>query len=151
MALPHVITALMAKRAELAGLLEHHQALVRQTIIDLDNVDATLRLFDADIALEEIKPKPIPPRHCAYKGEVARICFGSMRLANSPLTTEELAKHVMAERGMNLEDKRLTRSIVKRVGACLRHFRGKGILASVEGEEGRLVWTINQTYVTDNL
>lgn len=65
MALPHVITA---KRAELAGLLEHHQALVRQTIIDLDNVDATLRLFDADIALEEIKPKPIPPRHCAYKG-----------------------------------------------------------------------------------
>lgn len=136
----------MAKRAELAGLLEHHQAMARQALIDLDNVDATLRLFDADIVLEEIRPKPIPPRYTAYKGEVARICFGALRQARGPLSTEELAKSVMAERNMNTMDKRLLRTVLKRVGACLRHFRGKGLLASVERPDGRLEWSINQTY-----
>jgi hypothetical protein len=66
MPMTHVLSGLVAKRAELAGQLEHHQAMCRQMLIDLDNVDATLRLFDADIVLEEIRPKPIPPRHAAY-------------------------------------------------------------------------------------
>jgi hypothetical protein len=30
---PHVVTGLMTKRAELKGLLEHHQAKVRQLMI----------------------------------------------------------------------------------------------------------------------
>jgi hypothetical protein len=120
--------------------------MCRQMLIDLDNVDATLRLFDADIVLEEIRPKPIPPRHAAYKGEVARICFGCLRDAKTALTSEFLAKHVMAERKMNWDDKRLARTVLKRVSACLRHFRNKGLLVSNENAQGRLEWTINQTY-----
>ena len=77
MADPHVLTSLIAKRAELAGQLEHHQTMVRQLLIDLDSVDATIRLFKPDIDLEEIRPKPLPPRHAAYKGEVARIVLGT--------------------------------------------------------------------------
>lgn len=146
MPMSHVLSGLIAKRAELAGQLEHHQAMARQTLIDLDNVDATLRLFDADIVLDEIRPKPIPPRQSAYKGEVARVCFGCLRDAKAPLTTEQLAKHVMAERKMNWNDKRLARTVLKRVGACLRHFRGRGLLVSVENADGRLEWTINETY-----
>ena len=57
---------MIAKRAELAGELEHHQAKVRQLLIDLDSVDATIRLFKPDINLEEIRPKPLPPCHAAY-------------------------------------------------------------------------------------
>lgn len=36
---PHVVTGLMTKRAELAGMLEHHHAKVRQLMIDLDAID----------------------------------------------------------------------------------------------------------------
>ncbi len=73
MALPHVVTGLIEKRAQVAGELEHHQAVTQQLLIDLDAIDATLRLFDPGIALEEIRPKPLPPRHAAYKGEVVRL------------------------------------------------------------------------------
>ncbi len=59
---PHVLTGLMTKRAELAGLLEHHHAKVRQLMIDLDAIDQALRLFKPDIELDDIKPRPVPPR-----------------------------------------------------------------------------------------
>ena len=73
----HALSALLRKRAELAGQFEHHQAKARQLLIDLDSVDATIRMFDPDIDLTEVKPKPMPPRHAAYKGEVARIVLGT--------------------------------------------------------------------------
>lgn len=141
----HAVAALIRKRAELAGQLEHHQAMERQLIIDLDNVDATLRLFQPDIALEEIKSKPLPPRQAAYKGEVARIVLGSLRTAHHPLTTEELTMHVMAERGMNTADKKLVRTVSKRVGACLRHHRTRGVLSSEDGPGGRIMWRVGST------
>ena len=104
---PHVLTGLMTKRGELAGQLEHHQAKVRQLMIDLDAIDQSLRIFKPDIELDDIKPKPMPPRHAAYKGEVARIVLGTLRDAKRACSTQELTMHVMAERGMNTADKKL--------------------------------------------
>jgi hypothetical protein len=69
----------MTKRAELAGLLERHQAKAYQLMIDLDAVDQALRLFKPDIELDAIKPKPLRPRHALQgrslpdrAGDVAR-------------------------------------------------------------------------------
>ena len=142
MAEPHVVTALIRKRAELAGQIEHTQTELRQFIIDLDNLDATIRLFKPDIDLEEIRPKPLPPRHHAFKGEVSRIVLDTLRQADKPLTTHDLAQHVMAERGLNTADKRLVQLVGKRVGACLRHHRGKGLVRSIRGKVSHLLWEI---------
>ncbi len=137
----HALSGLIRKRAEIAGQFEHYQAKARQLVIDLDNVDATIRMFEPDIDLAEIRPKPLPPRHAAYKGEVARIVLGTLRDAKRPCTTQELAMHVMAERGMNTADKRLVKTVTKRVGACLRHHRSKGVVHS-KGFGQRLAWEI---------
>jgi hypothetical protein len=48
----------------------------------------------------------------------------------------------MAERGMNTADKRLIKTVGKRVGACLRHHRAKGVIRSVDGLGDRLVWEV---------
>jgi hypothetical protein len=141
---PHVVTGLIAKRAELAGKVEHHQAVLRQLMIDLDAIDTALRLFKPEIELEMIKPKPMPPRHAAYKGEVARVVLGTLRNAKRPCSTQELTMHVMAERGMNTADPRLVKTVLKRVGACLRHHRSKGLIRSVEGVGDRLVWEVDR-------
>lgn len=138
----HVVTALIAKRAELAGMLEHHHTTVRQLMIDLDAIDQSLRLFKPDIELDDIKPKPMPPRHAAYKGEVARIVLGTLRTAKRACSTQELTMHVMAERGMNTADKRLVKTVGKRVGACLRHHRTKGLIRSIDGLGDRLAWEV---------
>ena len=133
MADPHVLTGLIKKRAELAGQIEAAQTTLRMLVIDLDNLDATIRLFQPNIDLEEIRPKPLPPRHHAFKGEVTRIVLDTLRQSDKPMTSQELARHVMAERGLNTADKRLVQVIGKRVGACLRHWRCKGVVLSQKG------------------
>lgn len=66
MADPHVVTALRDKRAELAGQIDALQDQLREAMIAVDHVDSTLRLFVPDTDLDEIKPKPLPPRHHAF-------------------------------------------------------------------------------------
>lgn len=91
MAESHVVSALILKRAEIPGQIEHVQTALRQLIIDLDNVDAVLRLYAADIDLEETRPKPLPPRNQAFRGEVTRLLLAALRQSDRPLTTKDLA------------------------------------------------------------
>ena len=142
MAEPHVVTALVAKRAEIAGQIEHTQTNLRQLIIDLDNIDAAIRLFKPDIDLEKIRPKPLPPRNQAFRGEVSRLILSALRQSSVPLTTHDLARHVMAERGLNTADKRLVHTIGKRVGSSMRHLRERGLVRSEKGPLQCLVWQV---------
>jgi hypothetical protein len=124
------VSALLPKRAEIAGEVEHYKRLVRQKLIDLEALDQTIRIFCPDIDLEDVRPRPFPPRHAAYKGEIAPIVLGTLRDATKPITTADLAQHVMASRGMNTADKKLVHIMTKRVGACLRHHRATGLVHS---------------------
>ena len=76
---PNVVSALRGKRGELAGQIDALQDQLRAAMIDLDHVDATLRMFDPDIELDEIRPKPLPPRHHAFKGQVTRSILAMLR------------------------------------------------------------------------
>jgi len=132
----HVIAGLIRKRAEIAGHLEAAQATVRQLVIDIDNVDATIRLFAPDTDLAAIRPKPFPPRHSALKGDLARSILTVMRTASGPLTTGDLALQVMAERGLNAADPRLAQTVRMRVAVSLRNLRVRGTVRS-ETDGGR--------------
>ena len=101
MAETHVLSALIAKRAELAGKIEHLQDQLRSIVIDLVNVDHTIHIFDPTIELAEIHKRPVPPRHQAFKGEVTRIVLETLRNAKRPLTSAEIGQRVMAERGLD--------------------------------------------------
>lgn len=135
-----MLSGLIKKRAELAGRIEDAQTTLRMLIIDLDNIDAAIRIFDPDADLAEIRPKPLPPRNHAFKGEVSRIVFALLRQAKAPMTSQEIAQHVMAGRGLNTADKRLVKVIGKRVGACLRHHKTRGLLQSVKDKGPLLRW-----------
>ncbi len=45
----HVLSGLMAKRAELAGQIETMERQIRALVVSLDHVDAAIRLFDPDV------------------------------------------------------------------------------------------------------
>ena len=139
---PHVISALIRKRAELAGRIEHLQDELRQAVIDLDNVDHTIHLFDPSIELQEIKARPVPPRHQAFKGEVTRIVLTALRNAKKPLTTADVAQRVMAERGLDTSNARLVRTMQKRAGACLRHWEKRGTARKQPGPGQFVRWEL---------
>ena len=139
MADPHVLTGLIAKRREIAGQIEHLQDQLRQHVIDLDHVDAAIHIFDPSIELLEIKSRPVPPRHQAFKGEVTRIVLATLRNAKRPLTTAEIAQRVMAERGLDTENARLVKLIGKRTGACLRHWERRGAAAKARNSDSQFM------------
>lgn len=142
---PNAIAALKDKRGHIAGRVDALQDQLRQALIDLDHVDCTILLFDPDAELDEIKAKPMPPRHHAFKGQVTRAILDMLRKSASPLDGATITKRLMEERELNLADKRLVKTIQKRVGAALRNMRERGLVKSDEPRKGGLlIWTVGR-------
>ena len=134
----HVLGGLIRKRAEIAGALEDAQNRVRQLITDLDNVDGTIRVFAPEMNLAAVRPKALPVRHAAFKGEIMRAIYAALRGAPEPLTTREMTFRIMAVRSLNITDLLLVRMMHKRVGAALRKMETRGRVAGIR-ENGREV------------
>lgn len=134
---PNVLHALVRKRAEVAGQIEHNQLALRKLIAELDHIDATIRIFEPSIDVGQIPSKPVPPRHAAFKGEVTRIVLKMLREAQRPITSREIAEQLMRERGLDPQDRELSVLMVKRVCACLRNHRFKGTVTTAPAD-GRL-------------
>ena len=68
----------------------------------------------------------------------------ALRDAPGPMTTKELARHVMAEPGLNTADVSLLQLFTRRTGALLHHQEKRGILRSIKDpEHGRFdLWEI---------
>lgn len=138
MAEKHVVTALVQKRGEIVGQIEHTQTMLRKLVSDLDNIDAAIRIFAPDYDLENIKVKLFPRAFQAFRGEVTRHVFDTLRAASAPMTTQEIALGLMTARGMNTGDLAVVRTMTQRVGSRLRDLRNAGLVRSVV-EAGELM------------
>lgn len=142
---PNAVSALKNKRGEIAGRVDALQDQLRQALIDLDHVDCTILLFDPDAELDEIKTKPMPPRQHAFKGQVTRSILTMLRKSAAPLDGLTITLRLMEERELNQSDKKLVKTIQKRVGAALRNMRDRGLVKSEKGDKGLLMWDLNGT------
>lgn len=139
---PNVLHALTRKRAEVAGQIEHNQLQLRHLIAELDHLDATIRIFNPAIDIGAIRAKPVPPRHAAFKGEVTRVVFRTLRDAREPITSRDIAHRLMTERGLNPDDRELSVIMVKRVCACLRVQKMKGLVRNVPSVGNLQGWEV---------
>lgn len=147
----HVLHALVRKRAELAGRIEHNQLELRRLIGELDHIDATIRIFDPAIDIGQIRSKPVPPRHAAFKGEVTRLVLNMLRESSSPVTSRQIAERLMLERGLDPEDRELSVVMVKRVCACLRKHRLAGTITTAPVDGRFQGWIVAGREVQPNL
>ena len=139
---PNLLNGLVAKRAEIAGQIEANQAALRKLVADLDAVEATIRVFDPNVDLDAIHPRPVPPRHAAFKGEVTRIVFDCLREAQAPMTSREIALRLMEWRKLDPGDAGLVTLMTKRVGACLKAKKEQGIVRSIRTDGPLLGWEL---------
>lgn len=137
----HVLSGLIAKRAEIAGKIEMMQREMRALVATIGHIDATIRTFDPNLALEDITPK-LPPRFQAFKGEVSRILLDTLREAKKPLPVYDLTLTVAAGRGINTDDKPFMIILRRRVDACLRNLRKRGTVRSTRPSGSLMLWEI---------
>jgi hypothetical protein len=123
----HVLSGLIAKRAELAGKIENMQREMRDLVATIGHIDASIRVFDPNADIDDIQPR-LPPRFHAFKGEVSRLVLNALRKAEKPMPVSDLTLIVAAGRGINPDDKPFMRVLSRRVGACLRNLRKRKLV-----------------------
>lgn len=141
-ALPHVVTGLIAKRREIAGKIEDLQRQLKLAVTDLDHVEASIRIFAPDIDLGEHGPRPVPPPHAAFKGEVSRILLETLRKTPAPMSTQDLTRVLMRERGLPYDDLKARRTILRRVSSSLISWRSRGVVKSSPGPGQMNKWEV---------
>ena len=115
MAMPHVLSGLIAKRAEPAGEIEAAEARLRELRAALGHLDATILLFDPAFPVVGIRAKqPRRGLHLFGSGELVRLVFGVLREAGEPLTIREIAEAVMRAKSLP-EHGRTRRTVERRV------------------------------------
>ena len=108
----------------------------------MDHLDATIRLFDPDFNLAAIRAKRPRSSDAARPGEMSRFVLGVLREATEPIPTPAIAARMMAERGMDGQDRKLVRNVTKRVCMALGHQERRGTVRSQFGPERVKLWEV---------
>jgi hypothetical protein len=139
----HVLSGLARKRAELAaGEVDALRTRLVAIAADLGHLDATIRLSDPDYELASIRPKRPRGSDVARPGEMSRFVLDALREATEPMPTPAIAARLMAERGLDGQDRGLVRNLTKRVCMALRHQEQRGTVRSHQGPGRVALWEI---------
>jgi len=138
----YVLAGLTKRRAELTGAADALRARLAQIGTDLGHLDAVIRQFDPDYDLGSIRPKRQRGPDVAGRGEMSRFVLSVLREAAEPMPTSDVAARLMAERGMDGQDRKLAERITKRIVSTLRHQGQKGTVRSQPGPGRVLLWEV---------
>ena len=102
MAESHVVTALVTKRAEMAGLIEQHRKEMGRLAVDLAHLDATLKLFSPEIDLRTLRAKEHRTRNRFFRpGECQRMVLDIFREAQgAALSSRQIGQALTARQGL---------------------------------------------------
>lgn len=104
MAEPHVLSALRAKYAELAGELRQIEQRAEQLRADCEHVAHTILIFDPTAQPQQIQPKARRQSSSEFKhGEFARTVRDLLRQAGEPMSLPEIADKIIAARNLDME------------------------------------------------
>ncbi len=143
----HVVSALVAKRAELTGQIEHFQSQIRQISMDVDHVDATLHLFDSGYDLLSIKPKGIRSSNPWFaKGEISRLALDLLRTTGVALSTCDIADALIARKNIVVDGTKERDRLIKSLLGSLQLMRKRGtveMVGRIKGAGGGpMVWQL---------
>lgn len=125
---PNTVSGLLAKHAEIAGQIEHHRKIINALVFDLEAIEHTIRVFDPDADLP--RAKPVPGKDQAFRGEMRRDTLNALRTATGPITSLDIARHVVAVRKLP-EDAPTVQMIRKRASAGLWKLAKAGVVREV--------------------
>ena len=136
-----VIGGLQDKRLELVGLVGRLEQQLADHRVSLTHLDATLRLFDPNLLLQDTDPQQRERVSWFRPGECLRAIYDVLREAPQPLTTRDVAKRVIAAKDMTIADERTQALIQKTILASLS--RAKNTIERLE-VNGVVSWRVCQ-------
>jgi hypothetical protein len=143
MAEAHVVTALTAKRSEMAGLIEHHKKAIAQLSSDLSHVDATLKLFAPEFDLRTLRPKEYRERNRYFwPGECQRMVLDIFREATgAELSSRQIGEALIARKGLDTSPA-MIEQMQKNAIAVVRRLERSATLAPAGRDGHGATWKV---------
>jgi len=135
MAESHVVSGLIAKRAEMAGLIDHHKKELSRIAGDLAHVDATIKLFAPEINLRTMHVKAHRQRNQLFlPGECQRLVLEGFRAADgAALSSRQIADQLASKKGLGAD---MTVQMQKNALAVLHRLEKVGMVVPA-GRDGQ--------------
>ncbi len=142
MAETHVISALTTKRAELAGLIEHHSKEMSRLSEEVKALDLTIKLFDPAYRIHSIKPKRYQRKNEFFKhGEAHKLMLDIIRESVSPLSTVAIAEVARSRKGLELDPTQLS-AFKASIGGTLSRQKKLELIVETGKDKGVSFWAI---------
>ncbi|MFR8441317.1 MAG: hypothetical protein ACLVCW_06250 [Campylobacter sp.] len=93
MAESHVISALVAKHAELQGRIKSYQEAIKKARDEISTISKSIKIFDPNYDLRKIAPKKTRERYFKHK-ELTRLVIEHIK-NNDNVDINELTEYVM--------------------------------------------------------
>ncbi len=129
----HVVAALVAKRAELAGVIDQLQHQLDQYRADLTHIDGVLRVLATDLDPETIRPKRVYRRNRYFaRNELSRLCLEAFRdTGGEPVSADAITAQVFAAKGFDIGDSILRAAIRDQVADIVKRLYRRGEINKV--------------------
>jgi hypothetical protein len=138
----HVVTGLVAKRAELAGRIVACRRELARLETEVGHLDGAIKLFAPDYKLERIRPKATGRGQRLFRqGECQRLVLESLRDAAQPLSAARLAEALAQRKGLE-STPALIEQLRKRALGAVRRLTGKGVIVAAGTAAGGARWHV---------
>ena len=129
----HVVSGLIEKRREIAGIIDELQRQLDQHRADLTHIDGVLRVLAEDLDPETIRPKRAYRRNRYFaRNELSRLCLGVLRTAAGELlSTDDIAGRVIAAKGFDAGDAILHVAVREQVGSTVKRLHREGAIDNI--------------------
>ncbi|RYB03627.1 hypothetical protein [Lichenibacterium ramalinae] len=142
MSTPHVVTQLLLKKAEVEAQIDSLTDRLAEAKADLIHVVGAVRLFDPTAAAVG----PVTAYHGLTKAlkrsDMFALCKAAMDASTKPLSTRELARHVITSQGWDHDDRRLALTMTHKVGTMMARFDRRGIVDKAGLRDGASLWRL---------
>lgn len=140
MAESHVMSALVKKRSEILGEIQHCETLIKEYKANLSSLDATMHIFDSNYDLQSIKSKKVQRTRYFETGEAKVLILDLLRQSVSPMRTDLIAKALARKKGLREYHRTFNKSIITVLGRLEKN----GLVERAAKEGVQILWRIRR-------
>lgn len=135
----HVISGLLAKRAELIGKINFHYKEAEKLSTDLESIEKSIKIIDPSVNLKEQKEKVYRQYSNHFKvGELSRLILGVLR-DSEPMPANEIVDKIKEQ------NKKITGDILGSVRSTLSYYKKNGKVKEViSNAHNKKCWALNE-------
>ncbi len=142
MAESHVVSGLVAKRAELAGQVEQCRLELERLVADMGHLDGSIKLFAPDFKLDGIPAKRPRQRNQFFRqGECQRLVLEIFRNAEEPLSVRHIAEILLQRKGLEVT-RTMIEQMSKNARGVVMRLAGKNVVQSAGADNTGKTWKV---------